>query len=137
MSPENESGPGAPGPDIGTPSNLDHTGSDFQASTVNTSLTPKRLIEVPAYAGMVRRVTTALGRRVASGDLGGLAELVALSEHLDTVIINTIAKLRIEHGYSWAEIGRELGVSKQAAQQRWGKKDAHASWDHSGIERVA
>ena len=24
------------------------------------------------------------------------------------------------HGYSWAEIGARLGISRQAAQQRWG-----------------
>jgi hypothetical protein len=24
------------------------------------------------------------------------------------------------HGYSWAEIGARLGISHQAAQQRWG-----------------
>jgi hypothetical protein len=24
------------------------------------------------------------------------------------------------HGYSWAEIGLRLGISRQAAQQRWG-----------------
>jgi len=25
-----------------------------------------------------------------------------------------------EHGYSWAEIGYRLGITRQAAQQRWG-----------------
>jgi biotin operon repressor len=24
------------------------------------------------------------------------------------------------HAYSWAEIGARLGISRQAAQQRWG-----------------
>lgn len=24
-------------------------------------------------------------------------------------------------GYSWTEIGRELGVTRQAARQRWGR----------------
>jgi hypothetical protein len=71
------------------------------------------------YAGFARRIITAHGRRIAAGDLAGLPDLVALAEHLDTTIHTAVLGLRA-HGYSWAEIGTQLGMTRQAAQQRWG-----------------
>jgi hypothetical protein len=37
----------------------------------------------------------------------------------DTVIAEAVKSLRA-HGYSWAEIGSRLGITRQAPQQRWG-----------------
>jgi hypothetical protein len=71
------------------------------------------------YAGFARRIITTHGRRIAAGDLAGLSDLVALAEHLDTTIQSAVLGLRA-HGYSWAEIGLQLGMTRQAAQQRWG-----------------
>jgi hypothetical protein len=71
------------------------------------------------YAGFARRIITAHGRRIAAGDLAGLPDLVALAEHLDTTIRTAVIGLRA-HGYSWTEIGTQLGMTRQAAQQRWG-----------------
>ncbi len=31
-----------------------------------------------------------------------------------------ITALRARHGYSWADIGHQLGITRQAAQKRWG-----------------
>ncbi len=31
-----------------------------------------------------------------------------------------ITELRARHGYSWADIATRLGITRQAAQQRWG-----------------
>lgn len=55
------------------------------------------------------------------GDLESLAELVALDAELQATIQRTVDRLRSEHGFSWGEIGRVLGVSRQAAQQRFGR----------------
>jgi len=63
----------------------------------------------------------ALGRRVARGDIEGLADLARLTDHLDHVIQKTITGLRHEHGYSWTEIGRTLGTTRQR-RQRWGSE---------------
>jgi hypothetical protein len=40
---------------------------------------------------------------------------------LDDLERKIIWCLRVDHGESWAEIGRRLGVSKQAAWERFGK----------------
>ena len=48
-----------------------------------------------------------------------LALLVGLSEEIDAAMAEAVKCLRA-HGYSWAEIGYRLGITRQAAQQRWG-----------------
>jgi hypothetical protein len=43
-----------------------------------------------------------------------------LADEIDTAISQAVQGLR-GFGYSWAEIGSRLGVTRQAAQQRWGR----------------
>lgn len=76
-----------------------------------------RHVETAEYAGMVRRVLRAMGRR-ASDDVDALAELVALRAELDRVA-DQAARDCHAAGYSWTEIARALGVSRQAARQRF------------------
>ena len=57
--------------------------------------------------------------RVASGDIEALAELVALSAHIDGAIGEAVGGLR-RFGYSWADLGARLGVTRQAAQRKRG-----------------
>ncbi|MEU5791130.1 hypothetical protein ABZ754_25830 [Micromonospora purpureochromogenes] len=93
--------------------------------TVKASLTriPRQkrrdVVENDAFAAFARRIIRAHGRRVAAGDVEALRDLVALSTQLDDAIGEAVIGLRA-FGYSWAEIGSRLGISKQAAQQRWG-----------------
>ena len=92
-------------------------------SSVNRSLTPKRrprAVENDDYAAFVQRVIRAYSRRVASGDIDALTAMAILSGDLDHAITEAISALRTRHGYSWAEIGTRLGITRQAAQQRWG-----------------
>ncbi|MEV7232298.1 hypothetical protein AB0M79_35655 [Polymorphospora sp. NPDC051019] len=93
---------------------------------VNDRLTPLRpaprrrtVVENDEFAAFTRRIIAAHGRRVATGDVEALRDLVALSETLDNAIGQAVIGLRA-FGYSWAEIGTRLGISRQAAQQRWG-----------------
>ena len=90
---------------------------------VNPVLTVRRrsrpVVENDDYAAFARRVIRAHGRRVAAGDPDALAALVALGAEIDTATDLGVRGLRAA-GYSWAEIARRLGVTRQAAQQRWG-----------------
>ena len=79
------------------------------------------LAESDEYGSFVRRIMRAYGRRVADRDIEGLAGLAQLQTELTAQIKDTAQALQAQ-GYSWAEIGRVLGVSKQAAQQRFGKR---------------
>lgn len=90
-------------------------------STVNLSLTPKRQIEAEEYAGAVNRMVRALGRRGEAGDVQALIALSAVRKETALVMTRVAYKLRDEHGYSWGEIGLAYGISRQAAQQRWGR----------------
>jgi hypothetical protein len=89
---------------------------------VNHPLTPKRrrrVVENDEYACFLRRVIRAYSRRVAHGDIDAIHLMVRLSADLDTATREAITGLR-QIGYSWADIGLRLGITRQAAQQRWG-----------------
>ena len=89
---------------------------------VKTPLTPNRrarLVENDDYAAFARRVLRAYARRIADGDVEALGLMLGLSAEIDTAIGQAVTGLR-RFGYSWAEIGSRLGVTRQAAQQRWG-----------------
>jgi hypothetical protein len=81
----------------------------------------RRAVENDAYASFIRRVLRAHGRRVAAGDVEALGDLVALAEDIDRAVADAVAGLR-QFGYSWADIAARLGVTRQAAQQRWGRE---------------
>ena len=93
-------------------------------NTVNRALTPKRpraVVENDAYAAFAHRILTAYARRIAQGDIESLPLLTDLSADIDTAIGDAITGLRA-FGYSWADIAMRLGVTRQAAQQRWGAR---------------
>jgi hypothetical protein len=92
--------------------------------TVKNALTPKRpgrVTENDEYAAFARRVLRAYARRVADGDVEALILMFGLAPEIDTAITEAVKGLRT-FGYSWAEIGSRLGVTRQAAQQRWGRQ---------------
>jgi hypothetical protein len=92
------------------------------APDVKPTLTPHRrrkVVENDDYAAFLRRAIRAFGRRIGQGDIDALADAAFLSAQLDATIKTAITGLRAR-GYSWADIGRQLGVTRQAAQQRWG-----------------
>jgi hypothetical protein len=82
---------------------------------------PRRrdLVENDEYAAFTRRIIRAYARRVAAGDVEALTDMVTLSSVLDDAIDQAVTGLR-GHGYSWADIAARLGITRQAAQQRWG-----------------
>jgi hypothetical protein len=90
--------------------------------TVKTTLTPNRAgptVENDEYAAFARRVLRAYARRIATGDVEALTLMLGLSAEIDDAIAQAVTGLRA-FGYSWAEIGSRLGITRQAAQQRWG-----------------
>jgi hypothetical protein len=90
---------------------------------VKKPLTPGRagrVRENDEYAAFARRVLRAYARRVATGDVEALTLMTDLAAEIDSAIGQAVTGLR-GYGYSWAEIGSRLGVTRQAAQQRWGR----------------
>jgi ribosomal protein S20 len=105
----------------------DHTAGASELgrrSSVKAGLTPKRRrrrAENDEYASFIRRVIRAHAKRVAAGDIDALADMTGLATELDEAIAQAVIGLR-KAGYSWADIAARLGVSRQAAQQRWGQR---------------
>ena len=91
-------------------------------NTVKPSLTSNRrrdVVENDAYAAFTRRIVRAYARRVATGDIEALADMTSLAADIEAAIRVAVIGLR-NFGYSWADIANRLGVTRQAAQQRWG-----------------
>lgn len=75
--------------------------------------------ETPEVSKAVVRLTKAVGRRVAADGIPEyLEELTAIEGALEEAFRTAVYGLR-ELGHSDVEIGRALGVSRQAVQQRW------------------
>lgn len=97
--------------------------ADFR---VKAALTPRRRPRANGYretgtvAEGARRFVRAIGRRIAEGDPEQLAELVRLQDTLDDAWRVAVDGLRAQ-GRSDTEIGRPLGISRQAVGQRWPK----------------
>jgi hypothetical protein len=78
--------------------------------------------ETAEVADMIHRVARSLARRAEGGDIDALEELVKLQHDLDGYIDRAARGLHAEPGrYSWGEIGRWLGITRQAARQRFGQ----------------
>jgi len=119
--------------------------------TVKAGLTPKRPrrhVENDEYSAFVRRILRAYSRRAGDGDVEALALMLGLAEEIDAATAEAVKDLR-DCGYSWAEIGARLGITRQAAQQRWGNgehgpchtrqppavSDGHSQTLHPGHEQ--
>lgn len=92
-------------------------------STVNDALTSKRRrpgTETSEYAAFARRILRVYSRRIATGDVESLTHMINLADDINNAIQQAVNGLRAA-GYSWAEIGARLGITRQAAQQRWGR----------------
>jgi hypothetical protein len=110
---------------VNRPHGTSHPASPASQNTVKNPLTANRAgraVENNEYAAFARRILRAYARRVADGDVEALSLMLDLSAEIDTAIGQAVTGLRA-FGYSWAEIGSRLGITRQAAQQRWG----HAS----------
>jgi hypothetical protein len=90
--------------------------------TVNRALTPQRRRQAAdndTYAAFARRILAAHGRRIATGDIDALPALVDLAAEVEAATRTAVTGLRA-FGYSWTEIAARLGITRQAAHQRWG-----------------
>jgi hypothetical protein len=67
----------------------------------------------------------------AADPLDQLAAITALRHRLDELADHAALTAR-RQGASWVAIGDALGMTKQAAHQRWGRITAFARWDGDG-----
>ena len=87
----------------------------------------RREVETDEFLSFAHRIIRAAGKRVGEGDPIDLAQLVALRKEFERIEVEAVAMMRERYGYSWSEIGRDLGISRQAAQQFYGRRLAEGS----------
>lgn len=73
----------------------------------------------------MRRILRSFGRRAAT-DTELLKAMMDLRVELDATIRDAAQGLH-GNGMSWTEIGREVGISRQAARQAWAPKGSDES----------
>jgi hypothetical protein len=84
-----------------------------------------------ALAAVVKAVRSTVGEagepveEDAESLLAGLSHLAAIALRADWAMLSLVGEARA-HGVAWAAIGRSLGVTKQAAQQRFAPYVAQA-----------
>lgn len=108
----------------GVPADADVVHDRERGFTDKTELSEDAKDESPEIGAMLRRVLRAMVRRATSGDLEALRELHLLE--LDLLAAVKDAARGAHDGpahYSWSEIAAELGVSRQAARQRFMGED--------------
>jgi hypothetical protein len=78
------------------------------------------------------RLTAAMIRKAGQDDPEAFAQVVAIIDGLKPQLVQAASTLTYpgrrgaEHGepsYSWRDLGNALGVTRSAAQQRFGRKD--------------
>jgi hypothetical protein len=82
----------------------------------------KQYRETDAVAAAAVRMTRAIGRRIADGEVESLVELERLRTEVDEQMRAAVAALVDPAGpwsYSYTDVARVLGVSRQAARQRF------------------
>ena len=99
-----------------------------RTARVKAALTPKRrnrpVVENHDYAVFCRRVIRAQARRIAAGDIEELGQLLGLEREVHRALHTAVTGLR-NQGYSWADIALRLGITRQAAHQRWATAGEH------------
>lgn len=102
----------------------------------------QRKHESPEIGAMVRRMVRALVRRAAEGDTEALEELARLEGELPAAI--TVAgklmasgeRMALDQSYSYTELGDVLGISRQAARQRFSRPpSAAAAYYYAGAPK--
>lgn len=84
-------------------------------------MTKTRAERAAAIEAWADRVDPADLRSAATDALRHIAELAQQRDDVDAELTQTVRAARAAHR-SWSEIGAMLGVSKQAAQRKYGTK---------------
>lgn len=85
-----------------------------------------RLVEPADYAAFLRRSIRAMGRRVGEADPVAFGQLCELRQALQAAEDEAMRGLAAQ-GFSYTELARPLGITRQAARQRAIASKARAS----------
>jgi len=85
-----------------------------------TEPTPKRYRTADETLGGTRRQVNALPAYALDTAEIGLADFDELRQVINAAQGQLAARLVVEHDWSWGQVGRELGITRQSARERWG-----------------
>jgi hypothetical protein len=89
---------------------------------VAVSRRERRVVETEEYVKFLHLVLASLPNRVGDADVDMLRGLAELAPMIDDLLGDTVRRLREQYGYSWADIGRALDITRQSAYERFGRQ---------------
>lgn len=93
---------------------------DCECSDYKPRRRESRPVENAEYGAFVGRVIRSYAARVADMDIEALAGLADIEAKVDEALRLAVVNLHAG-GYSWTDIGRVLGTTRQGARQRFAK----------------
>lgn len=82
----------------------------------------RRIYGNDEFAAFGRRIVAAFARRVSDGDIEGLVELDRFARAADEAVGAAARALVAAGGYSWGDVARRLGTSRQNAHKRFARE---------------
>jgi hypothetical protein len=76
------------------------------------------VVENDDFAKFVRRIIRRYAERVSKGDIDALAQLASMADEIESAAGQAANALH-QTGYSWTDIAKQIGMSRQGARQRW------------------
>lgn len=104
--------------DLGAPTGAETSGIESERPRRRA----RRTVDNEAFAAFVRRIIRAHGRRVGTGDIEGLADMHRVAVELRDEVGEAARRLVEVEGYSWADVGRVLGIKRQSAHEMYARK---------------
>lgn len=89
----------------------------------------QRRHEAPSLGKAISRMLRSLVDRAAEGDTEAIEELQRLQAQAGTLLRFAVRRAHDEAGYSWTDLGRVLGTTRQAAAQLAGHAEQPARLD--------
>lgn len=85
---------------------------------------PRHDYDADELGPFMARMLAALVRRAERGEIDALTQLHALERRVGSAVVDAARGANEGPGkYSWGEIGRWLGMTRQAAHQRFRRRD--------------
>ena len=94
------------------------TGQELRGGKATLPRKRREYRETPEVAEAARRLIGALGKRLAVEDPADLQQLLLLDDAMRTTWATAVEGLP-SSGFTDREIGRALGTTRQAVEQRW------------------
>src|ERR1700756_5456012 len=97
---------------------------------ISTERRERHVDDMSEWEAFLRRILRATATRVSDGKTESLAVIARVRKLVDETMQESVTRLRAEPwNYSWRDVGDALGITRQAAEQRFGNRSTSREAD--------